>query len=106
QPPGGAGISRGDRVRTRDAVGRAEGATQDVVAPYDRSQLSNLRRLDPACVRDSKPQPHRQKPLEVVDLVAISDQEQIADLPELRIDARLRFEACQQLNRQLLHEDV
>ena len=106
QPPGCARVSNRHRVRARDPVAGAEGAAQDVVAVHQRRELAHLVWLQPAGVGDASPVPHRQQAPEVRDLAVARQHEQVADVPELRIDARLRLETGQQLHRELLHDDV
>src|SRR6266571_2903316 len=106
QPPARARVSQRDRVRARDAIARAERGAEDVVACHERRELAHLGRLDPAGVVQVVLVPHGYQALEVVGVAFVGQQEQVADVPELRVHACFRLEARQQAHRQLLHRDV
>ena len=93
-------------MRARDSVAGAEGGAEDVVAGHQRRELAHLGRVDPPGVVQSVLVPHGDQALEVLGVALIRQQEQVADMPELRVHARFRLEASQQTHRQLLHRDV
>ncbi len=93
-------------MRARDTVARAERGAEDVVAAHQRRQLAHLGGLHPAGVVQVVLVPHGDQALEIVDVALAGQQEQVADVPELRVHAGFRLEAGEEAHRQLLHGDV
>jgi len=88
---GARDVTLEDRVRIRVTILRAERREADIVDAYLGEQRLGLARAEPGC-RDAETVPQRQGPLEWRDIALLGDEEQVAHLMALRIDAHLVLE--------------
>ena len=104
--PSGRRIACGDIGGARDAVGRAEGAAQHGVGVHDRDQARGFGGVDPPRLGQPDAVPHFHVATEVLDLLGQSEDEQVAEPPEVGRVASLFLERLEHANRPALQTHI
>ena len=106
QAAGGGRVAGGDVGWARDAVGGAERAAEDVLDVEHRDHLRGLGRVHPARLGEADAMPHVHVVAEVLDLLRLREEEQVADLAEVRRVPGVLLERLEHLDRHPLQPDV
>src|SRR6202011_2857032 len=106
QTPRGSRVPGGDVGRARDAVGGTERAAEDVVDVENRHHALGLGGVHPPGLAQADPMPQVHVVPEVLHLLWLRENEEVADLAEVGGVADLLLEALQHAHRHPLQPDV